>query len=463
MNRTQSASLFARNCRLIPGGLVSLNRKVDPEIAFVRGQGAYIWDVDGNRYIDYHAAFAPYLLGHADPDVDGAVRRALDDCCSLIGSGTTPWEGKFAELFLACLPTLDQVQITCTGSEATFHALRLARAYTGRDHVVVMQGGYNGWHDEVACNVMTPLEKLGPRVSRGEYPFVPLSAGLPSGVADRVHVINFNDLDAVEWAFNEYPVACLLTEPILQNIGIVKPKPGYLAGLRRLCDQHGVVLVFDEVKTGFRHALGGYQSLCSVRPDLATFGKAIANGYPLGAIGGKKEIMDLFDTPDPKQRVLIAGTYNGHPLPVTASIATMEKLLRDKDVIYPRLEKLGARMEAGLTSLLRDHGIIATVARQGSAFCVYFMDHAPADWHDIAEHHDMGQDVCYRKALIEKGVYHFPLPTKQGSISAAHTEADIDRTLELTAAVLHNSPRPSYVRALVRPMPDKLPEPAPAR
>src|SRR5262249_32662967 len=183
MNRTQSASLFARNCRLIPGGLVSLNRKVDPEIAFVRGQGAYIWDVDGNRYIDYHAAFAPYLLGHADPDVDGAVRRALDDCCSLIGSGTTPWEGKFAELFLTCLPTLDQVQITCTGSEATFHALRLARAYTGRDHVVVMQGGYNGWHDEVACNVMTPLERLGPPAAGRAAPVVPLPRGRAGGGA----------------------------------------------------------------------------------------------------------------------------------------------------------------------------------------------------------------------------------------------------------------------------------------
>src|SRR5262249_49484497 len=154
----------------------------------------------------------------------------------------------------------------------------------GREHIVVMQGGYNGWHDDVACNVMTPLEQIGPRVSPGEYPFVPMSAGMPGGVVDRVHVINFNDLASVEWAFREYAVACLITEPILQNIGIVKPENGYLRGLRKLCDEYGVVFVMDEVKTGFRHALGGYQSIAGVTPDLSIFGKAIANGYPLGAI-----------------------------------------------------------------------------------------------------------------------------------------------------------------------------------
>ncbi len=436
MNRAKSAALFAANRRHIPGGLVSLNRKVEPEIAFVKGQGAYVWDADGNRYLDYHAAFAPHLLGHADPEVDSTVRRALDESWTLMGSGTTPWEGRCAELFLHCVPTLDKVQLTCTGSEATYHALRLARAYTGRDHVLVMQGGYNGWHDEVACNVMTPLEQIGLRISRGEYPFVPLSAGLPSHVASRVHVLNFNDLEAVEWALQKFPVACLLTEPILQNIGIVKPQPGYLAGLRKLCDRYGVVLVFDEVKTGFRHALGGYQSICGVRPDLATFGKAIANGYPLGAIGGRAEIMDLFDAADPKKRVLIAGTYNGHPIPVAAAIGTMEKLLREKDTIYPKLETLGARLETGLMKLFDEFDVTATVVRQGSAFCTYFMAQAPRDWHDIAEHHDMAKDLRFRRALIEKGIYQFPLPTKQGSISAAHTEADIDWTLEVTHEVL---------------------------
>ncbi len=413
-----------------------MNRKVEPAIAFVRGQGAYLFDVDGNRYTDYHAAFAPYLLGHNDPDVEGTVCRAMTDGWTLTGTGTTPWEATAAELLTRCVASLERVQFTTTGSEATYHALRLSRAFTGRDHIVVMQGGYNGWHDEVACNIMTPLAAIGERVSRGEYPFVPMSAGMPEGVADRVHVLNFNDLDAVEWAFQTYPVACLITEPILQNIGIVKPVPGYLAGLRELCDRYGVVFVLDEVKTGFRHALGGYQSIAGVKPDLSVFGKAIANGYPLGAIGGRADIMNLFNDPDPAKRVLIAGTYNGHPLPMAAAIGTMEKLIRENDTLYARLDALGERMERGLTELFLRHGITATVARQGSAFCAYFMDHAPRDWHDIATYHDMDCDLCYRRALIARGVYHFPLPTKQGSISAAHTEADIDETLAITDAVL---------------------------
>jgi glutamate-1-semialdehyde 2,1-aminomutase len=436
MEHTQSAALFAASRRRIPGGCVSINRMVEPEIAFVKGCGATLWDADGNRYIDYHAGFAPYLLGHADPDVEAAVRQAMDAGWTLAGSGTTPWEVRAAELICRCVPSMEKVQFATTGSEATYHALRLSRACTGRRHVVVMQGGYNGWHDEVACNVMTPLDQVGPRVSRGEYPFVPMSAGMAPEVARHVHVLNFNDLDAVEWAFQTYDVACLLTEPILQNIGVVKPEPGYLQGVRALCDRYGVVFVMDEVKTGFRHALGGYQSLAGVTPDLSVFGKAIANGYPLGAIGGRAAIMNLFEAPDPKRRVMIAGTYNGHPLVMAAAIGTMEKLIANEPAIYGRLDALGARMEAGLNGLFRDCGVTATVARQGSAFCAYFMDHAPRDWHDIAEHHDMARDLRYRRALIARGVYHFPLPTKQGSLSAAHTEADVDRTLEATEAVL---------------------------
>jgi glutamate-1-semialdehyde 2,1-aminomutase len=436
MRTSESRSIAARSRKVIPGGVVSINRKVEPEIAFVRGQGAHVWDADGNRYIDYHAGFAPHLLGHAHPEVDEAVVRCIKDGQTLMGSGTTSWEGRAAELLCECVPSLEKVQITCTGSEATYHALRLSRAFTGRDHIVVMQGGYNGWHDEVACNVMTPLDRLGSRVNCGEYPFVPMSAGMPTGIASRVHVVEFNDLESVAWAFEKYPVACLLTEPILQNIGVVKPRAGYLQGLRDLCDKHGVVLVFDEVKTGFRHALGGYQSIAGVRPDLTTFGKAIANGYPMGAVGGRADIMDLFDHPDPDKRVLIAGTYNGHPVPTAAAIATMELLRRDRVAVYSRLEALGARTQTGLEGLFRRHAVEAVVARQGSAFCAYYMDHLPQSWYDLASHHDMNRDLKYRRALIARGVYQFPLPTKQGSISAAHTEADIDFTLEATEAVL---------------------------
>jgi glutamate-1-semialdehyde 2,1-aminomutase len=440
-NRDKSAELFERNRRFIPGGVVSLNRLVQPEIAFVRGRGSRVWDVDGNEYIDYHAGFAPYLLGHNDPDVNAAVRRVLDDELTLMGSGTNPWEGRLAELIVRHVPSVEQVQITNTGSEATFHAVRLARAHTGRDGVILMQGGYNGWHNDVAHNVMTPLAVLGPRVSPGEYPLAPLSAGMPRHQTADVHVVNFNDLDSVEYVARRQPIAAVLLEPILQNIGIVQPAAGYLQGLRALCDREGIVLVFDEVKTGFRHALGGYQSLCGVMPDLCVFGKALANGYPIGAIGGRAQIMGHFVDADPAKRVMIAGTYNAHPIATSAAVATVEKLVEREQEIYGRLEALGARMEAGLKGLLAEAGWTATLARQGSAFCAYLMDHAPVDWHDIAAHHDFERDLRYRLALIEKGIYHFPQPTKQGSISFAHTEADIDTTLERTREVLREHRR----------------------
>lgn len=435
-NLTRSADIHARNRQFIPGGVVSVNRAAKPEIVFVRGKGSRVWDADGNEYIDYHAAFAPFVLGHNDPDVNAAVRGVLDTEQTLMGSGTTELEGRLAELICKAVPSVDSVQITNTGSEATFHALRIARAHTGRDHIIVVQGGYNGWHNDVACNVMTPREVIGPRISPGEYKYIGISAGIPEAHKELVHIVNFNDLDSVEQICKKVAVAGMLLEPILQNVGIVKPRDGYLAGLRKLADQYGFVLVFDEVKTGFRHAIGGYQSLCGVMPDLSVFGKAIANGYPLGCIGGKKELMDYFVHPDPAKRVLIAGTYNAFPVNVAAAIATIEKLQANDGAVYKHIYKLGERMENGLKQIFKERSVTATIARQGSAFVVYFMDKEPRDWHDIAERHDMKRDTEYRAALIRRGIYHFPLPTKQGSISFAHTEQDIDETLEKTRDVV---------------------------
>jgi glutamate-1-semialdehyde 2,1-aminomutase len=436
LSHLKSAEIFARSRQFIPGGCVSLNRRVDPEIAFVRGEGAYITDADGNRYIDYHAAFAPFLMGHACPEIDAAVQRAMTEGWLLSGSGTAPWEAEAAELLCRCVPTLQKVQFATTGSEATYHALRLSRAFTGRTDIVVMQGGYNGYHDEVACNVMTPLPAIGPRVPGGEYPFVPLSAGMPPGIEEHVHVVGFNDLQALENQFKTGKIACLLSEPILQNIGVVKPLPGYWQRVRELCTEHGVVLAMDEVKTGFRHAIGGYQSVLNITPDLSIFGKAIANGYPLGAIGGRAEIMDLFDAPDSAKRVMISGTYNGHPLVMAAAIACMRLLLESQGAIHARLEALGNTLQTGLQQLFDSAAIPAVVVRQASAFCVYFMDHAPVDWHDIVENHNMELDVAYRHALIERGIYQFPLATKQGSISAAHTETEIEITLDAVSKTL---------------------------
>jgi glutamate-1-semialdehyde 2,1-aminomutase len=435
-NTNKAYEIWEKHKRVIPGGVVSLNRKIDPMRVFVRAKGAYLWDLDGKQYIDYHAAFSPHLLGHNDPDVNGAVIKMLQEESSLFGAGTTLWEGELARLIVECVPTLEKVQITNSGSESTFHAVRIARAVTGREEIIVMQGGYNGWHNDVAFNLMDPFEKISSYKPGEELPHHPISGGIPQFVKKLVHVVQFNDLEAVEKILKNRNTACIITEPILQNIGVVKPKPGYLEGLRESCTRYGTLLIFDEVKTGFRTALGGYQSICKIRPDLATFGKCVANGYPLGVIGGKGEYMDYFDHSDPSKKVMIAGTYNAHPVPAAAAIATLKKLKTREKEIYGRLEKLGQKMEEGLQAIFAKAGFPFAISRQSSAFVMYFMKKTPENWLEIARDNDMAKDVKYRRLLAEQGIFHFPTATKQGSISFAHTEKDIEKTLEVTEAIV---------------------------
>lgn len=432
-----SKELLERNSVYIPGGLASINRKADPCIAFTRAQGSRLWDVDGNEFIDFHAGFAPYLLGHNDPDVAEAVQAALLGEVSNYGSGPTKEEGELARLFLECLPMSDRVQFYNSGSEATAQAIRVARAWTGRDHVLLIQGGYNGNQNVVAANLMCSREQLGGKQIRGdEYPLVPFSAGIPQAELELLHAVEFNDLEAVEKLVTKYPVAAIITEPVLQNIGVVKPDPQYLSGLRDLADRNGFLLIFDEVKTGFRAGLSGYQGICGVAPDLATFGKAMANGFPIAALAGRQEFMDLAISEDPAKRVLVAGTYNCHPIPVAAATACLKKLRDPALNVYSQLESMAEKLEADQQELFAKHGIQALVNRVGSAHCVYFMDEAPRNWWDIVTKHDFDFDLLYRRALIERGIYHFPVATKQGSISLAHTEEDIDACLNATEDVL---------------------------
>ena len=420
--------------RYIAGGVVSLNRKVDPAIVFKEGRGSKIYDLNGREYIDYHAAFAPHLLGHNHPVVNEAVMQVLRDQISLIGSGTNELEIRLARLLCRLIPSLELVQITNTGSEATAHAIRLSRAYTGREHVILMVGGYNGWHNDVARAVLPSRAELGARVCPGEYPFIPSSAGIPEGVKQQVHCVNFNDLESVEYVLQRYPVACVLTEPVLQNVGVILPQPGYLQGLVDLCERYGAVCIFDEVKTGFRSALGGYQSIAGVRPHLSVFGKAVANGYPLGIIGGKRAIMELFDAPDPRKRVLIAGTYNAHPVNTAAAIATLE-ILQDP-AVYAHLSRMSTLLYEELEALFAHKGRPVVISRNASASCTYFCHEAPRDVHDILDHHDFPFDLRYRKALIDKGIYLIPIACKQSSVSHAHSEEDIFHTISITKQVL---------------------------
>lgn len=403
---------------------------------FDRAEGAYLWDVEGNRFTDYHAGFAPYFLGHSDPDVDGAVIDAIRAKTSLFGAGTTPWEARLAELLTESVASLESVQVVNTGSEATSYAIRLARAFTQRDGLLLMQGGYNGWEDDVAFNLMDPPDQQVERRDGPGLELRPMTNGLPASSFQNVYVVQFNDLEAAEAILATGKIAAILMEPVLQNVGVIKPLPGYLEGLREACDRHGTLLIFDEVKTGFRNGLGCYQGVCGVRPDLSTFGKAVANGYPLGVFGGRADVMAYIDHPDAKERVLVAGTYNGHPVPSFAAIATLEKLRSREAEIYGHVDALTQRMVDGLTAIFANADYPTTIVRQSSAFVTYFMDHIPTNWLDLAASNDMERDARYRAKLIEHGIFHFPKATKQGSISFAHTRQDIDDTLEITERIV---------------------------
>src|SRR5580698_3692970 len=428
--KSRAATILARNSAYIPGGVSSINRIIDPPLVFVRGEGSHVWDIEGKRYVDYHAAFAPHFLGHNFAPINEAVARILQSGDSLFGAGPTVLEGDLAELVCKNVPVAEKVCVLNTGSEATALAIRMSRAITGRQHFIVVQGGYNGNQDELACNVFNTPAEIGPRVSPGEYPLRPLGAGTTVEAAHLVHPINFNDPESVRYVCRRYPIAAMITEPILQNIGVVRPREGYLASLRALADEFGFLLIFDEVKTGFRHALGGYSEISGVRPDLVTYGKAVANGFPLALLGGKREHMDTIVHPDPAKRPLVSGTYNGHPVAVAAAIRTVEYLLAEGPKVYGHVEALGRQMEEGLKAIFAAHRVTAAIARQGSAFSYYLMPRAPVDLHDIIEHHDFERDVSLRRALIDLGVFLVPIATKQCSISAAHTTEDIRFTLE---------------------------------
>lgn len=433
-----SASIIKKSERHIAGGVVSLNRKTVLDLVFASANGATLTDTDGNSYIDYHAAFAPHLLGHNHPEVNATVRESLSSGWSLMGSGATQWEADLAQAICEAVPNLERLQILNTGSEASYLAIRLARAFTGREDIVTTLGGYNGWHDEVGRAVMPSLTQVGPRVSPGEYPYSPISAGIPVSTQRRIHTVNFNDLDSIEYVFRRHSVACFITEPVLHNVGVVLPQDGYLQGVRDLCDRYGVVFIMDEVKTGFRSALGGYQSVSGVRPDLSIFGKAIANGYPMGVLGGRKEIMDLVADPDPRKRVLVAGTYNGHPINVAGAMATLKILKRNGASVYEEIDQKTEHLVTGLSALFKKASISVAIPRNASAWCIYFMDHTPSDWHGILHNHNFDLDVRFRLGLIKEGVYLFPTACKQGSVSSAHTHDDIETTLEAAQRVITN-------------------------
>lgn len=422
-NSSRSQAIYEQARRYIPGGVSSTNRLTEPNLVFTRAQGAYIYDADGKRYIDYHAAFGPPILGHCHPEVNRRVAETMAQL-DLVGIGATELEAQLAAKICQHVPSADKVIFYNSGSEATFSALRLARAATGRRKLIKFQGCYHGWHDAVLMNVISPADKVGKKD--------PLSRGMTPEVVDDTLVLPFNDVEEFAQTIQDHgdTLAAVIVEPIPHNIGCVLPRPEFLKSLRELTRQKGIVLIFDEVITGFRHGLGGYQKIAGVTPDLTTMGKAIANGFPLAALAGRADLMEHCQ---PGGDVFYAGTFNAHPMNVAAALATVEILERPES--YAQLYALGERVRAGLEAITKRHGVSATVAGFGSVFCTYFMQ-PPINSYDDLLRNDASRFITYRRRMIERGVYKLPVNLKRNHISLAHTSDDIDQTLDAADAVM---------------------------
>jgi glutamate-1-semialdehyde 2,1-aminomutase len=420
-------SLVDRAKAVIPGGVNSGNRALAWPFVVTKAFGATITDSEGNDYLDYHAAFGPILLGHNHPGVNAAVHQVLDRL-DIVGAGVTDIEILLAEKIVQHVPSAEKVLLTNSGSEATYAALRLARAVTGRQKIIKFQGTYHGWHDAVAMNVITPPEKLGQHDL--------LSLGMSQSVVEDTLILPFNDIEAVEALLQERgeEIAAILVEVIPHNIGCVLPRLTFLQGLRQLCDRYQSLLIFDEVITGFRHALGGYQSICGVTPDLSTFAKAMANGYPIAALVGKALYMDRFG---PGGGVFFAGTYNGHPVGVTAALATIQ-LLEDGS-IHEHCFGLAEQAAIGIAGIAEELGLVIQVARFGSVFVPYFMDGPIENYTDLLRN-DTARDIWFRRTMCENGVFMLPVAIKRNHVSAAHTLADIERTIETARTILRRMP-----------------------
>ena len=408
----------------MPGGVNSAARAFGAvggePIVFERGDGAYLMDIDGNRYIDYIGSWGPMILGHQLEAVKEAVHAAVERGTSF--GAPTVAENELAELMIEAVPSVEMVRLVNSGTEATMSAIRVARGYTGRDIVIKFSGNYHGHVDSLLVAAGSAAATLG----------VPSSPGVTAGTSKDTMVLGYNDVAEIEAAFAAHgdKIAAVIMEPVCGNMGCVTPTEEFLTAVRGLTEKHGSVLIFDEVMCGFRVALGGAQSLFGVTPDMTTMGKIVGGGLPLGAFGGKREIMQHVL---PAGKVFQAGTLSGNPIATAAGIA-MLKTLRD-DPPYEKLEALSARLEAGLAQAASSAGIEHSINRVGSMMTLFFHPGPVTGW-SSAEKCNTGAFAKYFWGLIERGVY---MPCSQFEalfISAAHTEADIDQTIAAATEVL---------------------------
>lgn len=431
--RLTSAEITARAERLIPGGVSSpMRASITPPVVFTRAKGSRVWDAEGKEYIDFHAAFGPVLIGHNDAQIHA---NALEYSAGIdiVGMGATELEVQLAEKLNEHYPSMEKLLFCSTGSDATYHAMRVARVATGRPLVVKFQGCYHGWHDYLGANVISRPDRVGT--------IDPTSEGTLPQALEYLRVLPFNDVGSLRafMAREGERVAAIILEPVIHTIGCVPPTPEFLEALRLETNAYGTVLVFDEVVTGFRHHLGGYQAIAGIKPDLTTLAKSIANGATLAVLGGRADLMDQFTT-HPNGRVMFGGTFNGEPYALGAALATIEVLEADNAAIHRHLYDLGARMRDGLESITREAGFETQVVNVGSVFVCYFVDR-PVLSFDDALRNDASLYVDFHRRMIDKGFLMMPLNLKRNHLMASHTVEDVDRTLEAAHDVIRDMAR----------------------
>lgn len=422
--RSKSEALFAEALKYIPGGVnspVRAFRAVGGQPFFVnKAKGAHVWDVDGNNYVDYVLTWGPAILGHAHPKIISAVKTAAENGTSF--GIPNPAEVTMAKLICELVPSVQKVRMTSSGTEACMSAIRLARGFTQRDKIIKFDGCYHGHADSLLV-----------RAGSGALTFGnPDSAGVPAAFTQHTIVLPYNDTEALTAAFaaNKDQIAGIIVEPVPGNAGLYLPKPGYLEFLSRITREHGALLIFDEVMTGFRLAKGGAQERFGIKPDLSCFGKVIGGGLPVGAFGGRAEIMDYLAPLGP---VYQAGTLSGNPVAMAAGIAALEEL--QTSGAYCRLEELSEQLEAGLKEAAKSAGVPVRFNACGSMFCGYFTSEPVWNVADAMKS-DRERFKKYFQGMLNEGVYLAPSQFEAGFISTAHTAADIEKTVRAAAKVM---------------------------
>lgn len=420
---SRNSDLFTRASKTIPGGVnspVRAFRSVGGTPRFIqRAQGAHIWDADGTRYIDYVGSWGPAILGHAHPEVIEAVQKAAVNGLSF--GAPTEAEIEIAEAIVARIPSMEQVRLVSSGTEATMSAIRLARGYTGRPRIIKFEGCYHGHADSLLVKAGSGMLTFGN----------PTSSGVPAEFIQHTLVLDYNDLDAVAAAFEKYPddIACIIVEPIAGNMNLIKPRPGYLEGLRELCTRHGAVLIFDEVMTGFRAGPQGVQGLTGVLPDITTLAKVIGGGMPVGAFGGRADIMGHIA---PLGSVYQAGTLSGNPVAVAAGITTLRLL--ERPGFYEALSERSAQLATGLQERARAAGLAFSADSVGGMFGLYFRDSIPSSFAEVSAS-DTEMFNRFFHGMLDRGVHFAPSAFEAGFVSGAHDAAIIEETLDIAASV----------------------------